>query len=53
MLALLAVGMMDLAVAAAVTLAISAERLGPPPLRAARGVGVAMVVAGVLAVGAG
>ena len=48
MLALLAIGMMDLVAMAAVTLAISAERLTPVPLRVARVVGVAIVVVGVL-----
>jgi predicted metal-binding membrane protein len=50
MLALLAVGMMDLAAMAAVTLAISAERLAPAPLRVARVVGAAIVAAGVLTI---
>jgi predicted metal-binding membrane protein len=50
MLALLAVGMMDLAAMAAVTLAISAERLAPAPLRIARVVGAAIVAAGVLTI---
>jgi len=48
MLALLAVGMMDLMAAAAVTLVISAERLGPAPVRVARLAGAAIVVAGVV-----
>ena len=48
MLALLAIGMMDLVAMAAVTVAISAERLAPVPLRVARVVGVAIVVAGLL-----
>jgi predicted metal-binding membrane protein len=48
MLALLAIGMMDLVAMAAVTLAISAERLAPAPLRVARVAGVAIVVVGVL-----
>jgi predicted metal-binding membrane protein len=50
MLALLAIGMMDLIAVAAVTLAISAERLAPEPLRVARLAGVAMVVFGVLTI---
>ena len=50
MLALLAIGMMDLAAMAAVTLAITAERLAPAPLRVARVAGVAIVVAGVLTI---
>ncbi|MDQ2943056.1 MAG: DUF2182 domain-containing protein [Candidatus Dormibacteraeota bacterium] len=47
-LALLAIGMLDLVAMAAVTLAISAERLAPAPLRVERLAGVAMVVVGVL-----
>jgi predicted metal-binding membrane protein len=50
MLALLAIGMMDLVVIAAVTLAISAERLAPAPLRVARVAGVAIIVVGVLTI---
>jgi predicted metal-binding membrane protein len=50
MLALLAIGMMDLVAMAAVTLAISAERLAPAPLRVARVAGVAIVVTGVLTI---
>jgi predicted metal-binding membrane protein len=50
MVALFTTGMMDLAVMAAVTIAISAERLGPAPLRAARVVGMAIVTAGVLTI---
>jgi len=50
MLALLAIGMMDLVAMAAVTLAISAERLAPVPLRVARVAGVAIVVVGVLTI---
>ncbi|MBA3895145.1 MAG: DUF2182 domain-containing protein [Gemmatimonadales bacterium] len=50
MLALLAVGMMDLVTMAAVTLAISAERLAPDPVRVARVAGVAIVLAGVLTI---
>jgi predicted metal-binding membrane protein len=49
-LALLAIGMMDLVAVAAVTLAISAERLAPVPLRVARVAGVAIVVVGVLTI---
>jgi len=50
MLALLAIGMMDLVAMAAVTLAISAERLAPVPLRVVRVAGVAIVVIGVLTI---
>jgi predicted metal-binding membrane protein len=50
MLALLATGMMNLLAMAAVTLAISAERLAPAPLRVARVAGVAIVVVGVLTI---
>lgn len=50
MLALLAIGMMDLVAMAAVTLAISAERLAPAPVRVARVAGAAIVAAGVLTV---
>jgi predicted metal-binding membrane protein len=50
MLALLAIGMMDLVAMAAVTLAISAERLAPAPLPVARVAGVAIVVVGVLTI---
>jgi predicted metal-binding membrane protein len=50
MLALLAIGMMDVVAMAAVTLAISAERLAPVPLRVARVAGVAIVVVGVLTI---
>jgi len=50
MLALLAIGMMDLVAMAAVTLAIAAERLAPAPLRVARVTGVAIVVVGVLTI---
>lgn len=48
MLALLAIGMMHPVAMAGVTLAISAERLAPVPLRVARLAGVAIVVFGVL-----
>jgi predicted metal-binding membrane protein len=50
MLALLAVGMMDLVAMAAVTLAISAERLAPVPVRVARLAGLAIVALGVLTI---
>jgi predicted metal-binding membrane protein len=51
MVALLAVGVMDLVAMAAVTLAISAERLAPGPLlRVARVTGMALVVLGVLTI---
>jgi predicted metal-binding membrane protein len=49
-LALLAIGMMDLVAMAAVTLAIAAERLAPFPLRVARVAGVAILVAGVVTI---
>jgi predicted metal-binding membrane protein len=50
MLALLAMGMMDLVAMAGVTLAISAERLAPAPLRVERVTGVVIVVVGVLTI---
>jgi hypothetical protein len=50
MLALLAMGMMNLFAMAAVTLAITAERLAPAPLRVARAAGVAIVALGVVAI---
>ncbi len=50
MLALLAIGMMDMVAMVAATLAISAERLAPAPLRVARVVGGAMVVVGVITI---
>ena len=50
MLALLAVGMMAPLAMAAVTLAVSAERLAPAPVRVARVAGVAILVAGVLTI---
>jgi predicted metal-binding membrane protein len=50
MLALLAIGMMDLVAMAAVTLAIAAERVAPAPLRVARVAGLAIVVVGVLTI---
>ncbi len=50
MLVLLTVGMMDIVTMAAVTLAISAERLAPAPLRVARVTGVALIVVGMLTI---
>jgi predicted metal-binding membrane protein len=50
MLALLAVGMMNLVAIAAVTIAISAERLAPVPVRVARAAGLAIVVVGGLTI---
>jgi predicted metal-binding membrane protein len=50
MLALLAVGMMDLVAVAAVTLAISAERLAAVPRRVTRVAGMAIIVLGVVAI---
>ncbi len=50
MLALLAVGTMNLVAMAAVTIAISAERLAPAPLRVARMAGLAIVVVGVVTI---
>lgn len=50
MLALLAIGMMDPMAMAAVTLAITAERLAPAPLRIARAAGVAIVLVGALTI---
>jgi predicted metal-binding membrane protein len=50
MLALLAIGMTDPVAMAAVTLAISAERLAPAPLRVARVAGMAIIVVGVLTI---
>ena len=49
-LALLAIGMMDLVAMAAATFAISAERLAPAPLRVARVAGVAMVMVGLVTI---
>jgi predicted metal-binding membrane protein len=46
MLAMVAIGMMNPVVTAAVTLAISAERFAPVPLRIARAVGVVIVLLG-------
>jgi predicted metal-binding membrane protein len=48
MLALLAIGMMDLIAVAAVTVAIAGERLAPASLRVARVAGVAIVIVGVV-----
>jgi predicted metal-binding membrane protein len=50
MLVLFAIGMMDVVAMAAVTLAISAERLAPAPLRVARVTGVALIVVGMLTI---
>lgn len=50
MVALLATGMMDLVAVVVVTLAISAERLAPAPVRVARLTGVAIVAIGVLTI---
>ena len=50
MLALLAIGMMDLVAMAAVTIAISAERLAPSPLGVARLAGAAIVAVGVFTI---
>lgn len=50
MLALLAIGMMDPVAMTAVTLAISAERLAPAPMRIPRVTGVAIVLAGLLTI---
>ena len=50
MVPLLATGMMEPLAMVAVTLAISAERLAPAPLRVARVAGVAIVVVGVLTI---
>lgn len=50
MLALLAIGMMDLVAMAAVTVAIAAERWGPAPVRVARTAGVAIIVLGVVTI---
>ena len=51
MVAMLTAGMMNPAVMALGTLAISAERLGPAPMRIARAVGVALIVFGVQTIG--
>ena len=50
MMALLAVGVMNLVAMVLVTLAITAERLAPAPERVARVAGLAIVMVGVLAV---
>ena len=50
MLALLAMGMMNLVAMAGVTVAIAAERLAPAPLRVARVAGVVIVIVGVLTI---
>jgi predicted metal-binding membrane protein len=49
MAVLIAVGVMDLATMALVTAAIAAERVAPAGERVARGIGVALVAAGVVA----
>jgi predicted metal-binding membrane protein len=49
MLVMLALGVMDVAVMVGVTLAISAERLGPWPRATSRALGVAAIVAGSIA----
>src|SRR5262245_52062007 len=53
MLALLATGMMEPLAMAAVTIAITTERLAPAPLRVVRLVGVAILVAGMVTVARG
>ena len=50
MLILLASGVMDLGVMAAVAAAITVERLAPGPERVARALGVVVVAAGALAI---
>jgi len=50
MLALLAIGMMELVAMAAATLVITAERLAPAPLRVARVAGAAIILVGVLTI---
>jgi predicted metal-binding membrane protein len=50
MLALLATGIMNPAAMAVATLAISAERLAPAPLRVARVAGAGIVLAGILTI---
>jgi hypothetical protein len=47
----LVVGVMDVRVMAAVTAAITAERLAPVWMHVARGIGAVLVVAGVLLIG--
>jgi predicted metal-binding membrane protein len=53
MLALLVTGMMEPLAMAAVTLAVTAERLAPAPLRVVRAVGLAMLVGGVVTMARG
>jgi predicted metal-binding membrane protein len=53
MLALLVTGMMEPLAMAAVTLAITAERLAPAPVRVVRAVGLAMLVGGVVTMARG
>ena len=53
MLALLGTGMMEPLALAAGTLAITAERLAPAPLRVVRAVGLAMLVGGVMTMARG
>ena len=53
MLALLVTGMMEPLALAAGTLAITAERLAPAPLRVVRAVGLAMLVGGVMTMARG
>ena len=53
MLALLVTGLMEPLAMAAVTLAITAERLAPAPLRVARAVGLAMLAGGVMTMARG
>ena len=50
MLALLAIGMMNVIAMIAVTIAISAERLLPPRLQVARVAGAVIVLIGVLTI---
>jgi len=50
MMALLAVGLMNLVAMVLVTVAITAERLAPAPERVTRAAGLTIVIAGVLAV---
>jgi hypothetical protein len=50
MLALLAIGKMDLVAMAAVTVAIAGERWAPASLRVARVAGVAIVAVGVVTI---
>jgi predicted metal-binding membrane protein len=53
MLALLVTGLMEPLAMAAVTLAVTAERLAPAPLRVVRAVGLAMLVGGVVTMARG